>query len=269
MPVAEVNGQSLYYEVKGEGEPLLCVQGLSADHHAWMNQVPAFSERFRTIVFDNRDVGRSSYADGPYEVTDMAADTMALADELGLDSFHLLGISLGGTISQEVALAIPERVRTLTLCATWPRSGGWGPIRARTWGAAVMRRSREERADEMLLLTLTEDFFEDPERVERARQMILANPNPQQPEAFVRQLEAGSRHDAADRLPNLGMPVHVIGAEQDMLVPVWKSRHVAELIPGARLTVIEGATHGFNMQHPQEFNRAVLEFVEAHAGVAV
>ena len=96
MPITEANGQTLYYEIHGEGEPLLCVMGLSADVLAWTLQIPAFSAGHLTIVFDNRDVGRSSMADGPYEIADMARDTLALADALELDSFHLLGASMGG-----------------------------------------------------------------------------------------------------------------------------------------------------------------------------
>ena len=80
MPTIEANGQTLYYEVHGEGEPLLCVMGLSADVLAWTLQVPAFSTSHRTVIFDNRDVGRSSLAMADYEIADMAGDALALAD---------------------------------------------------------------------------------------------------------------------------------------------------------------------------------------------
>ncbi len=114
MPTADCNGQTLYYEEHGEGDPLLCVMGLSANTLAWALQVQAFSAAHRTIIFDNRDVGQSSMADGNYEITDMATDALALADHLGLEQFHLVGVSMGGAIAQEMALAAPERVKTLT-----------------------------------------------------------------------------------------------------------------------------------------------------------
>jgi 3-oxoadipate enol-lactonase len=91
--------------------------------------------------------------------------------------------------------------------------------------------------------------------------MMLQNPHPQPPEAFARQLAASSRHDARDRLGSLSLPVHVIGSEHDILVPVWKARELAELIPGARLTVIENAPHGANVERAEEFNRLVLDFI--------
>src|SRR5262245_34030048 len=161
MPTIDTGDQTLYYEEYGEGEPLLCVMGLAADTLAWALQVPAFSAAHRTVIFDNRDVGQSSMASGGYDVTDMAGDALGLADALGLDSFHLLGLSMGGTIAQEMALTAPGRVRTLTLAVTFANAGAWGRKLGETWGARVQRMSREERLDELLLLTLSEEFFEN------------------------------------------------------------------------------------------------------------
>ena len=262
MPELQANGQTLFYEERGEGEPLLCIMGLATDSLAWIPQLKAFTARHRTITFDNRDVGRSSQADGPYEITDMAQDTLALADGLGLDSFHLLGLSMGGTIAQELALAAPERVRTLTLAVTYPRAGAWAKRNGELWLDRARNMSREDRVDESMLLTMSEEFFEDAEKVEWLRNAILGNPHPQPVEAFARQLHASRRHDAADRLGSLTMPVHVIGAEHDVLVPVWRSKKLAELIPGAKLTVIPGAPHGANLERSEEFNEAVLGFIE-------
>ena len=265
MPTTEIDGRTIYYEEHGEGEPLLGVMGLAADTLSWALQVPAFSERHRLVVFDNRDVGRSSPFEGDYEVTDMAHDALALADALELERFHLVGVSMGGAIAQEMALAAPERVRTLTLVVTFASSGAYGRELAERWGARVQKLTREEHLDELLLLTLSEAFFENAEAVDFVRSVALGNPNPQPPEGFARQLRASSGHRAGDRLSSLAMPVHVIGAEYDILIPVWKSREVAELIPGSRLTVIEGAPHAAQLERAQEFNDAVLGFIAEHA----
>jgi pimeloyl-ACP methyl ester carboxylesterase len=92
--------------------------------------------------------------------------------------------------------------------------------------------------------------------------MMLADPHPQPPDAFARQLEASSHHDARDRLGSLTMPVHVIGAEWDILVPVWKSQELIELLPeGATLTVVPRAPHGVQLERAEEFNNAVLDFI--------
>jgi pimeloyl-ACP methyl ester carboxylesterase len=265
MPHADCNGQRLYYEVHGEGEPLLCIHGLSVDTLGWALQVPAWSEHHRTIVFDNRDVGQSSRADGEYEIADMAADALALADTLELERFHLLGLSMGGTIAQELTLAAPERVQSLTLCVTFGGGGAWGRAQGESWSKRVLSMSREERVEELMLLCFSEAFYEHADQVAFLRQALLANPHPQEPEAFGRQLLATSRHEARDRLGALSLPVHVIGAEHDLLVPVWKSRELAQLIPDARLTVLEAAAHGANLERAVDFNAAVLDFLAAPA----
>jgi pimeloyl-ACP methyl ester carboxylesterase len=259
MPTAECNGQTLYYEDHGEGEPLLCVMGLSANTLAWALQVQAFAARHRTVIFDNRDVGRSSMAEGDYEITDMATDTLALADHLGLESFHLLGVSMGGAIAQEVALAAPERVKTLTLAVTFASGGAWARKLADVWGARRMKQSWEEFVDEIMLLNVSEAFYENEGAVEFLRNATLADPNPQPAEAFVRQLSASGRHSAD--VEQITAPTHVIGGEQDILVPVWKSKELAARIPGAKLTVIEGSPHGANLERAEEFNELVLGFV--------
>ena len=269
MATLEIDGRTLYYEVHGEGEPLLCVHGLTVDTLGWALQVPSFSQRHRTVIFDNRDAGQSSPAEAAYTVSDMAQDALTLADELDLQSFHLLGISMGGAIAQEVALAAPERVRTLTLAVTFPSGGAWAHSLSTVWSARVREMPRERHIDELLLLNLSEEFFENEAAVQFARDLSLQNPHPQDPEGFARQLEASSHHDASDRLPMLSMPTHVIGGERDILVPVWKSQELAELIPGARLTVLERAPHGLSMERAEEFNRLVLEFIAEHDRAAV
>lgn len=265
MPHAEVNGQRLYYEVHGEGEPLVLVMGLGGDLLAWARQLSEFAKRYRVIAIENRDVGRSSYADGPYEIGDMADDTLAVLDELEVDDFHLLGVSMGGAISQQLALRVPQRVRTLTLCVTWGGSGRYGEARSRLLGEQYRRMSREEQVDYLMLLTMSEEFYANADSVTWLRRMILASPHPQETEGFVRQLDACGRHDVRDRLGELSMPVHVVGAEHDLMVPPWKSTELAELIPGAKLTMLERAAHLVNIEGAERFNAAVLGFLAEHA----
>lgn len=261
MAHAEVNGRSIYYQEIGEGEPLLAVMGLSADTLAWALQVKDWSEAHRLVIFDNRDVGQSSYADGPYEVEDMAADALALADHLGLEAFHLVGLSLGGAISQRIALDHPDRVRTLQLLVTYGGAGNAALARAGTLGAIARKSSREEFVDLLMFMTMSETFFENRGMVDLVRTAMLGNPHPQAMDAFVRQLDAGSRHEVRDRLGELSMPVHVIGAEKDMMVPVWKSREIHELVPGSRYSVIKDSGHALNIEKPHELNPLVLDFI--------
>jgi pimeloyl-ACP methyl ester carboxylesterase len=265
MAIAEANGQQLYYEVQGDGEPLFCVAGLSCDTMVWIPQVQAFSAEHRTVIFDNRDVGQSSMAEPGYDIADMARDALALADELELDSFHLLGVSMGGAIAQEMALQAPGRVRTLTLAVTFATGGAYSQRLAEVWGARVMQISREQHVDELMLLNHSEGFFENPDMVALVRTAMLQNPHPQPPEAFARQLEACSCQNTLDRLGTLSMPTHVIGGEYDVLVPIWKQREIAAAIPGAKLDVLAGAPHGLSVERAEEFNASVLSFIRETA----
>lgn len=265
MPFAEANGQCILYVEHGDGEPLLLVTGLGGDHLSWGEQIEPFAQRYRTIAFDNRDAGESSASPEAYEVVDMAQDTLGLADALGLDDFHLVGVSMGGAIAQETALAAPARVRTLTLAMSWPGDGHWGRVRGRLMANAAMRTPREEHIEQLMLACLSEEAFADPERVAYFRGMVLDSPHPQSVEAFARQAQAVGNHETRDRIGRLEMPVHVIGAERDLMVPVWKARELADLIPGARFTEIERGTHAANMEQAEEFNRMVLAFLDEHS----
>ena len=259
MPFADVNGLRLFHDEQGEGEPLLCIMGLASDHQAWGLQLPAFAEHFRTIVFDNRDTGQSTACDADYDVTDLAGDALGLADALGLRSFHLLGISLGSAVAQHAALREPGRVRTLTLAATW---GGTAPayaaMRAAVWEREVRRSTAEEWLEEMMLLTLSERFFEHEEALAQVKRMTLENPHPQPVDALVRQIRATARHDVRDRLSELRMPVHVVSGDRDVLIPAWKGEEVAERVHDSTFTVLRGIGHAMNMERADEFNDAVL-----------
>jgi pimeloyl-ACP methyl ester carboxylesterase len=265
MAIAEVNGQRLYHEVVGEGEPLLCIAGLTCDTLVWIPQVQAFAAAHRTVIFDNRDAGQSSMAGSEYEIADMARDALALADHLELDTFHLLGVSMGGAIAQEVALQAPDRIRTLTLAVTFPAGSAYARRLAEVWSARLEEISHEQHVDELMLLNHSEGFYDHPEMVEFIRTAMVNNPHPQPRDAFGRQIAACGRHDARDRLGSLTMPTHVIGGEYDILVPVWKSKEIAGLIPGAKLTILPAAPHGLSVERADEFNGAVLEFIREAA----
>jgi 3-oxoadipate enol-lactonase len=242
------------------------VMGLASDSQALAFQRDAFAERYQVVAFDNRDAGRSERASEDYRVADLAQDALALADALGLGTFHLLGISLGSAAAQHVALAAPERVRTLTLAATWARfAPAWARLRARTWEREATRGSREELLEEFMLLTTTEPLFEDEDAVEAMKQGALDDPHPQELDALVRQMRAFEHHDTLDRLPELTVPTHVIAGDRDLLIPPWKGEEVAQRIPGATLTVLRGAGHAMNAERAPEFNAAVLAFLDANS----
>lgn len=262
VPYADIDAGRLYYEQHGHGEPLLCIQGLALDVSGWRPQIPAFARRHQVTVFDNRDVGRSFYATAPYDIPSLAADAVALADLLGLERFHVLGSSMGGAIAQELALGHPERVLSLTVSVSYGGNGRLGRERTRLALAGAEHQSDDERAAALMVATLSEQTFEElGDQLGAMGEMVQSYPHRQRREGYLRQLQASATHEARDRLPGLRLPVHVIGAEQDAFVPVWKSKELAGLIPGARLSIIAGAAHAVNLERSAEYNTLVLDFL--------
>jgi pimeloyl-ACP methyl ester carboxylesterase len=172
---------------------------------------------------------------------------------------------MGGAISQELALKAPERVKTLTLVVTWGGSGFVGRERTRLWTKRLEHETHEDHVDDLMLSTFSERFMDNDQMRNWLRDAMLANPNPQKPEGFARQLDACGRHETRDRLGQIDIPTHVIGGEYDALLPIWKSKELADGIPGAKYTVVARAPHGINVEHATEFNALVLDFLNEHA----
>ncbi len=257
----------MYYVEAGAGEPLVLVMGFGADHLAWGFQMPAFAERYRVIAFDNRGAGQTDQPDRPYTTRQMADDTVGLLDALGIERAHVLGVSMGGMIAQELALNYPGRVRTLQLHCTYARADGWTRARLATARAERIALPREDAIrSNFFWLFARETYNERPEFVEAILHTALAHPHPQSLVGFVRQAEACLAHDTVERLAALRCPTLVGAAAEDILVPPRFSREIAAHVPGAEFRMIEGAGHVYFWERPDAFNALCLEFLAAHAG---
>ncbi len=260
---AESNGQKLYYEIHGEGEPLLLIMGLGGDATGWMLQTPELAKYFKVIAFDNRDVGRSSEAKGPYSIADMAEDTAGLMDALGIKQAHILGGSMGGAIAQELVLRHPGKVRKLILACTM---GQFARFRINMLGPAVFIKEHDPSNKVFLSLMLfqcmTYDFLENAEAVDKMLGLMQNPPFPQSKEAFVRQADAITTFDVLDRLGAVEAPTLVLVGDQDILTPPWAARKLADAIPGAKLQILEGGGHGFFWEIPEKTNRAIIDFLK-------
>jgi pimeloyl-ACP methyl ester carboxylesterase len=264
MPIIRSGDADIAYEVIGDGEPLLLIMGLAADRRMWIMQTPVLAQHYRVISFDNRGVGESSCPPGPYTTEQMAADALAVMDAAGVESAHVLGISMGGAIAQHVALKAPERVRTLVLAATWcgknpylVRMRGVGQVLADHIGHdAVIRAS-------MLFLFTPKLIIERPDLVDMIESMAGQFQPP--PETFPNQTHAVEQHDCCEQLRSLRMPTLVMVGRRDVMVPPELSEQVAASIPGAELKLFETA-HAFNFEEAEAFNATVLEFLARNRG---
>jgi pimeloyl-ACP methyl ester carboxylesterase len=192
----------------------------------------------------------------------MAADTCGLMDALGIDRAHVIGVSMGGMIAQELALAHPERVSTLHLGCTFARPDAYLLALNAAWRDMRIGLGRDQTLRTLALwLFAPTTYAERPDLVEMVLQNALANPYPQSVVGFLRQGEAIAAHDAIDRLEAIRCPTLVSVAEDDILVPPRFSRDIAKRIPGAELRLVPGAGHCYFLERPEVFNEISLDFI--------
>jgi len=250
----------------GRGEPLLLIQGLGGDHLSWGYQLTAFSKSYRVIAFDNRGSGRSGAPDEPCTTALMADDTVAILDRLGVESAHVLGVSLGGMIAQELALRHPGRVRTLQLHCTAARADRYVLALLDNLRMVRDRLGRElaQRAMALWLFAPT-TFNERPEFIDMLLYAASQQSYPQSDAGFALQADAVLAHDALERLAAITCPTLVAVGEEDLLAPVRFSRELATAIPHAEFRTIPRAGHAFFWEQPAEFNALCLTFLRKHA----
>ncbi len=262
MPYAEANGLRLYYELRGQGSPLTLIEGIGYASWMWFRQLPPLSARHRVLVYDNRDVGQSERVEVPYTVRDMAEDLAALLDVLGIDRTHLLGISMGGFIAQEFALAHPERVDRLVLACTAFGGPEMVPIpeETRRLMAPDPSLQPEERIRKAMAPAFAPGYAEaHPEVVDEIVRMRLAALQP--PEAWLRQALAVASFDSSTRLGELSVPTLILHGDQDRVVPVENGHLLAQRIPGSRLLLLPGGGHLVFIEQAERFNQMVLAFL--------
>jgi pimeloyl-ACP methyl ester carboxylesterase len=225
--------------------------------------LPALAERFRVIAFDNRGAGRSSAPPGPYTTCQMADDAAALLDHLSIDGAHVIGLSLGGMIAQELALAHPERVDRLVLYATYarPRPTIHGPWFTNWVDAYERDFAAEQLAVMMLPWFLTPTFMAHPDQVEAAIAEWVADPYPAPAQGVIAQAAAGLSHDTLSRLGQIAAPTLVLVGAEDILTPVACAQELAAGIPGAQLHVLERGGHTPDVEYPDAVAAAMLAFL--------
>jgi 3-oxoadipate enol-lactonase len=259
------NGQQLYYEIHGDGPPLVLVMGIGYDSSLWtLQQVPVLSTRFRVVLLDNRDAGRSSRAGHPYTIADMADDVAGLLDALHIQRTHLLGLSMGSMIGMEFALRHPDRLDRLVLAgpAASPGRSAIDPISVWNWVKAN-DPSGEVFGAQQLTWLFSSRFLRHQQTVQETIALLASNPNPVEPAAYERQAQAYLHFDALDRLGRIHAPTLVIVGEQDLLTPPWVAGEVAGGIPGARLETVtgDGSSHVVSLERPDDFNQLVMNFL--------
>jgi pimeloyl-ACP methyl ester carboxylesterase len=265
MPRVSANGIELYYEIHGEGQPLVLISGLGYTLWQWHRMVPFLAEHFQVITFDNRGVGRSDKPPGPYTAQMLAADTAALLNELGMDKAIVMGHSMGGFIAQAMALDFPQKIEKLILCST--NFGGPRHIPATPEAMKILTDVTVDaltRFKHGLAVSTAPGWAEKhPELVEDWKKWCLANPI--EPPAYQAQLAIGLSlfPEAAafeQKLSQIKVPTLVLFGAHDKVVPPANAALLSERIANSLAVIFPDAGHFFPIEIPEAASRAVIDF---------
>lgn len=266
MPNIPSRKIELYYEIQGDGEPLVLISGLGYSLWQWHRMVPFLREHFQVITFDNRGIGRSEKPPGPYKAQMLAADTVDLLDALGIEKAIIMGHSMGGFIAQAIALDFPQRVEKLVLCST--NFGGPHHVPVTPEAMKVLTDTVSDpltRFKNGLVVSTAPGWEEDnPEMLREWMAWRVANPI--EPESYQAQLAIGLRLLAAEaafenQLHHLNIPTLILFGAHDKVVPPENAPLLAQKIADSKVVIFPEAGHFFPIEIPEVASKAVLEFL--------
>ena len=266
MPYTQINGIRLHYEVEGRGQPLLFIAGLGQPAIAWDPElVHALAQSYQVITYDNRGTGLSDKPDDPYSISLFASDAIGLLDTLAVSRAHIFGVSMGGMIAQELGAHHPQRVGSLTLGCTTP--GGRNAVAAPPESMKMLEgragMTPAEAGREGWKLSFSDEFI----RAHRAAleahlQRTLTHITPRF--AYERHFQATMTLRVFKHLKDITAPTLVVTGRDDILIPAANSEILAREIPGAELTVIDNAGHGFFISAREQFVNVFQQFLSRH-----
>ena len=264
MPKVKVKDINIYYEIHGNGFPIVMIMGLTGTANFWspflINEV---SKHFKTIIFDNRGAGRTDKPDIDYTIKMMADDTAELMNALDIERAHVLGISMGGMIAQEFVLNHPEKVDKLILVGT--HCGGhrsvFAPVEITDFLAGKTTKTHEEWIEKVMPLLYPEEFIKNNlEYIEEKKKGYLKTPLPDK--SRERNILAAGRFNAGRRLKKINTPTLVMHGKKDLLIPYQNAEILAKNIPGAKVVFFDNIGHDLFSPEPEKVNKSIIEFLK-------
>ncbi len=264
MPKVKVNDIEIYYEIISDGFPLLMIQGLTANKDWWDDKLlEELSKQYKLIIFDNRGAGRTDKPDMLYSIKLFAEDAFGLLKALNIEKAHILGISMGGMIAQELAINHPEIVEKLILAATTP--GGAKSVLPSDQLVEQLRNPPIDVRPEiwvqiMLSLTYTSNFRrKNKDYIKDISKKMMIAPTP--PETFKRQVRATMTHNTARRLKSMNIPTLLLHGKKDLMLPWENSNVMHSLIPNSEVVLYENCGHHVFSHEPEVVIKKILEFL--------
>jgi pimeloyl-ACP methyl ester carboxylesterase len=263
MPRVDVNGLTINYDVQGEGEPLLLIPYLSADHACYAFQLPAYTEHFSCIALDLPGTGESDKPAGPYSTDGYAEQVAGFLDAIEIEQAHVAGVSLGAGIGMHLAAHHPERVRSLALHSAWDASDAYLTTVVEMW--RTLASSLPTVADAVIQgifpLCFTPEMYVDrPEFADTLADFVRGRPA-QPLDAFLAQSDAALTHDASAGLGAIDAPTLITVGGHDLVCSPRFAERINSRIGGSELVVFEHLSHGGLHEDPETFNRTTLDFL--------
>ncbi len=260
MPYA-MNGETrIYWDESGVGNPVLLIMGLGYSLDMWHRTRPVLAQRYRTIAFDNRGIGRSDTTPGPYSIALMASDAAAVLDAAGVSQARVIGVSMGGMIAQEFVLRYPQRVERLVLGCT--SCGGANAVPGTPEALRVLTARADMPPEEACRAAVPYIYDASTPRERIEEDLALRLRHFPSREGYLAQLQGILAWSSYSRLDQIRTRVLVIHGETDPLIPAENARILAGRIPGAKLVLIASASHIFTTDQPAASHAAMLEFLQ-------
>lgn len=267
MPLTKVNGINIHYRVRGSGEPLVLIMGFMGTGQGWFFQASVFARHYQVVTFDNRGVGKSDKPEGDYTTKTMADDTAALMEHLQIDAAHIVGVSMGGMIAQELAINHPNRVRRLVLVSTMAGREGLSGYSPDLVSAITGRETYTE--DELGTLDLsraTSAVISLSFNSRLCRWLLvplakLLRFKMDGMKGLAGQAAACNSHYTLDRLRLIEAPTLVLSGTGDRIFPDSCADVIAAGVPDARLVKFAGGSHTLIVEMRNEFNRLTLGYL--------
>jgi pimeloyl-ACP methyl ester carboxylesterase len=253
------NSISLYYEIQGEGQPLVFIHGLGSSTQDWEAQVPEFSKSYQVITFDLRGHGQSDKPAGPYQMAMFAADLASLLQSLGIESAHIVGISLGGAVAFQFAIDFPGMVKTLTIVNSAPTMGEQEQAKAEVDRRVGIVQQLGMRA---MGQALSANLFPRPEDA-TLRDRFVERWAANDPQAYIEATRSMLGWDVTNQLGSIQSPTLIMAADQDYSPIAVKEAYI-KLLPNAALAVIPDSRHATPLEDPQKFNAVLGQFLAKH-----
>ena len=262
MPIAKVRDAELFYEIQGEGPPLILSSGMGGLAAYWMPQVAEFAKRSRVVTYDQRGTGRSTHSEVDYSVELLASDLIELMDALGIDKADAVGHSTGGMFMQAAAADHGERFGRMVLYGTRANTDYFTQLAMGT-RVELLRKAGPAAFHRATPIFLYPSWWirENRDRLDKAAAASVANSA--SIDIMASRIEAVLHHDQTARLHMIRSRTLVTCAEDDYLTPTYYSRELAAALPNAELAFISRGGHACSQTNPEEFNRTVLAFLAA------